>query len=131
MATTPNFTATPKTATGQVTTAQTTRDNPGSNIVTVVTSGASGSKIERIRICGTGTTTAGVVRLYKSDGTNHRLWKEVLVTAITPSTTVAVFESEVDCSGPGGALLLISGWSLRATTHNTETFNVHVEYSDY
>jgi hypothetical protein len=50
------------------------------------------------------------------------LWKENLVTAVTPSTTVAVFQTVL----LNQALILQSGWSLRASTNNAETFNIQV-----
>lgn len=107
----------------QATAANTNRDGTGT-IATVFTAGSSGSRIERVRINAAGTTTAGVIRLYIHDGTNARLFREILVSAITPSTTVETFSAEVDCSYNGAMLLLPSGYSLRVSTHNAETFNV-------
>lgn len=113
------YASTAKTAVAQVTTANTARDGTGT-IATVFTAGASGSRVDDILITATGTTTAGVVRLFLHDGTNARLWKEVLVSAITPSATVSPFTSSLTSQ----ALILQTGWSLRAATHNAETFNV-------
>jgi hypothetical protein len=121
MSTTAQYAATPRTAVAQVTTANTARDGTGT-LATVFTAGASGSRIDDILIIATGTTTAGVVRLFLHDGTNARLWKEVLVSAITPSTTLSPFSSALNSQ----ALVLASGWSLRASTNNAETFNVLV-----
>jgi hypothetical protein len=115
------YASTAKTAVAQISTANTARDGTGT-IATVFTAGASGSRIDDILITATGTTTAGVVRLFLHDGTNARLWKEVLVSAITPSTTVSPFSSTLNSQ----ALVLQSGWSLRASTNNAETFNVLV-----
>jgi hypothetical protein len=76
----------------------------------------------------TGTTTNGVIRFYLSldNGTTNRLICEKLVPSITPSTSVAAFRMEVnELAGfilPGGNTAL-----LRASTNNTETFNVIVE----
>lgn len=116
-----NYAATPKTAVAQVITANTARDGTGT-LATVFTAGASGSRIDDISIVATATTTAGVVRLFLHDGTNARLWKEILVSAITPSATVQVYSSMLNSQ----ALILQTGWSLRASTHNAETFNVCV-----
>jgi hypothetical protein len=121
MSTTANYASTPRAAAGQVSTANTARDGTGT-IATIFTAGASGSRVDDIAIVATGTTTAGVVRLFINDGTNSRLWQEILVTAITPSTTVQVW-SAVQLNQ---ALLLPNGWSLRASTNNAETFNVTV-----
>jgi len=121
MATTAQYASTVRTAQAQVSTANTNRNGTGT-IVTVFTAGSSGSRIDDIYITATGTTTAGVVRLFLNDGTNTYLFEEILVTAITPSTTVAVFQSVQLNLG----LILANGWSLRASTNNAETFNIQV-----
>lgn len=105
---------------GTLATAETSRTAP-STVVVIVTAGAQGTLIELVRVVATGTTTVGVVRLFLYDGANYFLLEEILVTAITPSTTVAVFEAEFV---PSKALILPTGWSLRATTHNSEGFKV-------
>lgn len=115
------YAAMPKTAVAQVTTANTARDGTGT-IATVFTAGASGSRIDDVTITAVATTTAGMVRLFLHDGTNARLLREVAVSAITPSGTVAAFTASLT----NLALVLQSGWSLRASTHNAETFNVCV-----
>lgn len=130
MATTPSFAATPRVDAIAIATANTARDGTGT-IGTAFTAGASGSRIERIRIQATVTTTAGVVRLFLHDGSTYFLLKEILVTAITPSTTVAAFSAEVDSSVLSQLTLLESGWSLRASTHNAENFNVFTFGGDF
>jgi hypothetical protein len=119
MATQATFT-TPKTWQAQLTAANTARDGSGST-VTVAAGGTSGSRIDKVRVVAAGTTTAGMVRLFVYDGTNTRLVKEVPVSAVTPSSTVEVFSAERDFFG---GLWLANGWSLKASTHNAETFNV-------
>jgi hypothetical protein len=121
MATTAQYASTVRTAQAQVSTANTNRNGTGT-IATVFTAGSNGSRIDDIYITATGTTTAGVVRLFLNDGTNTYLFEEILVTAITPSTTVAVFQSVQLNLG----LILANGWSLRASTNNAETFNIQV-----
>jgi hypothetical protein len=121
MATTAQYASTPRGAVAQVSTANTNRDGTGT-IVTVFTAGSSGSRVDDIWIVGTGTTTAGVVRLFINDGTNTRLWQEVMVTAITPSVSVQVFNTALF----NQALILPNGYSLRASTQIAETFNVIV-----
>jgi len=125
---TPIFTITPVAGIGQITTANTLRDGSGSNFVTIKTAGSFGTRIEYIRVVATGTVTTGVVRLWINDGSTNFLWKELLVTATTPSTSVEVFTVEYI---PTKALVLPSGYSLKATTHNTETFNVIAHGGDY
>lgn len=121
---TPIFVQTPFAWQGQITTANTNRDGSGT-MTTVATGSTNGDKVEHIDIVATGTTTAGVVRLYIGDASAViRLWKEILVTAITPSTSIAVWSASIDCSAPPNVLLLPTTWTLRASTHNSETFNV-------
>lgn len=128
MADKPAFAATPRLEVAQVSTANTNRDGTGT-IVTVFTAGASGSRIRRIEAKATGTTTAGMVRIFLHDGTNARLFSELPVPALTPSGTIAAFRSAlVEGINPGDLpLFLPSGWSIRAATHNAETFNIIVE----
>lgn len=121
MSTQAQYASTPRTAIAQATSANTNRDGTGT-IATVFTAGASGSRIDDVTITAVGTTTAGMVRLFLHDGTNARLLREVAVSAITPSGTVAAFTASLT----NLALVLQSGWSLRASTHNAETFNVCV-----
>lgn len=122
MATTAQYAATARTAVGQVTTANTNRNGTGT-IATIFTAGSSGSRIDDISIVATGTTTAGVVRLFLNDGTTSYLWQEILVPAITPSTTVAVFSAALLNQS---LIIASSSWSLRASTNNSETFNILV-----
>lgn len=126
---TPIFAQAVRHAAVSISTANTNRDGSGT-IGTVLTAGSDGSIVDHIDIAATGTTTAGVVRLYVHNGTTAFLWKEILVAAITPSTSVAVFTRSVDCSGNDNGMYLPNGWSLRASTHNAETFNVHAFGTD-
>lgn len=115
------YASTPRSALAQVTVANTNRDGTGT-LATVFTAGASGSRIDDICIQSTGTVTAGVVRLFIHDGTNARLWQEILVAATTPSTTVQAWGYTLI----NQALVLPTGYSLRASTNNAETFNLIV-----
>ena len=121
MATSAQYASTVRAAAAQVTTANTNRNGTGA-IVTVFTAGASGSRIDDISIDAVATTTAGVVRLFINDGTTSYLFQEILVTATTPSTTVAVWSTTL----LNQALVIPTGWSLRASTNNAETFNIIV-----
>lgn len=121
MAVQPQYAATPRAALGQVSTANTNRDGTGT-LATVFTAASTGSRIDDIVITATGTTTAGMVRLFLHDGTNARMLQEVSVSPVTPSATVQAWTQQL----LNLALILPSGWSLRASTHNAETFNVTV-----
>ncbi len=120
MAGTPNYAATPRCGLAAISTANTARDGTGT-LGTVLTAGSSGSRIDTIVVQATVTTTEGMVRLFVHDGTNARLWREVEVSAITVSATVAGFREEIALDQP---LLLPNGYSLRAAPHNAESFNV-------
>jgi hypothetical protein len=121
MATTAQYASTVQNASAQISTANTNRNGTGT-IVSVMTGATNGTRIDDIYIVATGTTTAGVVRLYVSDGSNIRLWQEILVSAVTPSTTIPVWSYTL----LNQALVLESGWSLQASTNNAETFNIIV-----
>jgi hypothetical protein len=116
----PIFTLTPIAACVAISTANTTRDGTGT-IGTVWSAGADGGRLEYVRVQATGTTTAGVVRLFIHTGAAYFLWKELLVSAVTPSTTVEAFSAEYVPTAP---LALPTGYSLRASTHNAEAFNI-------
>jgi len=127
--TTPIFTLTPQTACVAIATANANRDGTGT-IGTVLTAGAAGTRITRINIKATVTTTAGTVRLYIYTGATYFLWREILVTAITASATVAAFEYAIELLGER-ALILPTGYSLRASTEKAENFNIVAEGGDY
>jgi len=110
-----------------VSAANTLRDGTGT-IVDVFTPGAQGGEVELIRVVAQATTTAGVVRIFIHNGTAYRLYKELLVTAITPSATVEVFSIEFV---PTKRLILPAGYKLGASTHNAETFNVLAQGGNY
>lgn len=119
MAAAPNFAATVRASAANIATADTSRTSP-TNVGTVFTAGSSGSRVDEVNIVATGTTTAGVVRLWIFTGSVYYLLSETLVTAITPSTSIAVFSATLSYNN----LMLPSGHSLRATTNNSESFNV-------
>jgi len=136
----PKFTDGGRVWVNQVTTANANRDGTGT-IAVVATAGPAGSLIELVRVQAVGTTTAGMIRLYINDGTNTRLLKEIAVTAATPSATVQAFSAEFIPTEPlvlptfatpalTGAYTF-TNYSLRASTENTETFNIIASGGDY
>lgn len=127
MASTPNLPSTPRLAYGALSAANTNRDGTGT-IVDVLTGVAAGTRIDRVVIEATGTTTAGVVRLFLYDGSGYRLFYEQLVSAVTPSTSIAAARYEV---GFTDLVLPSSSWKLAASTHNAETFAVFAHGADY
>lgn len=120
MASSPVFIGAPKVWQQQISTANTARDGSGT-IGTIMSAGASGSRISGIRIMSVGTVTAGMIRFFINDGTNKYLWKERPVIAVTASGSAAGFDDEFII--PDG-LVLPTGWSLLAATNNAEVFNI-------
>lgn len=125
MAAVPQYAAAPKCGMAQIATANAARDGTGT-LGTVFTAGASGSRIDAILLKATAATTAGMVRLFVSDGTNHRLITELPVQAQTPSGTAPGWEAQLTTGNLSQVLPLVmpNGYSLRASTHNAESFNV-------
>lgn len=119
------FAATPRCAIAQISTANTGRDGTGT-IGTVFTAGASGSRIDAIDVTATGTTTAGMVRLFLHNGTTAYLWAELPVLALTPSATLPAWQAQITANTMSHLLPIVlpTGYSLRAATNNAETFNV-------
>jgi len=109
--------------------ANTFRDGTGT-IEDVFTPGAQGGEVELIRVQAQGVTTAGVIRLFIHNGTDYRLYKELLVAAITPSETIEAFSIEFV---PTKRLILPAGYKLCASTHvaEAEAFSVFAQGGNY
>ena len=118
----PIFVDTPVVGQARISTANTNRDGSGT-LGTVASGGSDGTRINQISIKATGTTSAGMVRFFIHDGTNYRLWREVIVTAITPTASKKSFEYYLSLKGEE-ALMLPNGYSLRAATHNANEFDI-------
>jgi hypothetical protein len=112
MATTPAFAATPNNASAQISsTADTSYTNPA-NAVTLFTAGSSGSKVEEIRMVGTGTTVAGVVNVFRKNGSSYYMFDSFVITVVTPSTTQDPFRASKTYAN----LILKSGDSIVASS---------------
>lgn len=111
--------ATARACTGTLSVANANRDGTGT-IVNVLAAGTAGSRIDEVRLVATGSTTAGMLRLYLFDGTNHHLLREVPVDANTASASNPVWQTALYDM----ALIMQAGTSLRASTHNAEGFKV-------
>ncbi len=132
MAATGNYAATPRCGIAQVSVANANRDGTGT-LATVLTAGASGSRIDAIDLKAVGTTTAGAVRLFIHDGTNARLLTEQPVLAITPSATAPSWEAQLNGNTMSQIfpILLPTGYSLRASTEKAEVINVFAVGGDF
>jgi hypothetical protein len=86
---------------------------------TIVTAGASGTKIEEITVHASkaapsglaATTVAGLVYIFLYDGATYHLFDVMTVSAVTGSATVAPFRT----SNRYPNLWIKSGWSLRVS----------------
>lgn len=132
MATNPQFAATPKVGIAQISTANTSLTGTGT-LGTIFTAGANGSRIDAIAIKGTGTSTSGMVRLFIHNGTTASLLTEIPVLAVTPSGTIPSWETQLNANSMAQVLPIIlpAGHSLRASTHNAETFNILATGGDF
>lgn len=131
--TAPIFTLTPQSPTVQLTTGQSTQDNPGSNFSDVLTAGANGTRVDRVVITSTGTSVAALVNLFIHDGTNARLIKQIAVTVAVGNTTTPVYTAEWVRTDGLPLVVLPSGFKLRATVTVTQTnaLNVTAFAGDY
>ena len=88
--TTPIFALTPQLYLARIT-GTTTNKSGGTtdNLVTLVTAAVNGTKVTQIGFKFVGTSTAGTLLIFISntDGTTLRLFDEILITAVTSSTT--------------------------------------------
>ena len=122
MSTTAQYASTPKFGSATLTTADTSLTAP-TTVGTIVTAGASGTRIDYIEIIGVATTVASLVNLFIYDGTTYILWQQVPVQVVTSSTTVPAFAAYLSSNSNSNImpLTLPTGYSLRATTSITQT----------
>jgi hypothetical protein len=126
MATAPNFAATPRCSSVSISTADTSRTAP-TNVGTLFTAGASGSRIDEIDITAAGTSTNNVVRIFIYNGTTYFLLQEIVITPITPSASIASFTTAITFN----SLVVPSGSSVRVTTNNAEAYHVTAFGGDF
>jgi len=90
---------------------------------TIVSAGASGTRIDYIEVMGVATTVAGLINLFVYDGTNYILWQQIPVQAITTATTTPSYTAAISSNGNANVmpLTLPTGYSLRATTTVAQT----------
>jgi hypothetical protein len=121
MALSPQYASTPINGAVNISTANSLRDGTGT-LGTLITAGTNGTRVDDIYITATGTTTAGMVRMFLSNGTTNYLIQELIVSAVTASATVPAWSQPINNKG----LILQSGWSLKFSTQNAESFNIVV-----
>ena len=119
MAANPQYVGTPKSPTVVISTANTNRDGTTGTYGTLMTAGASGSRVDRIRVQATGTTTAGMIRFFVGTA----LIYELPVVANAASATAPVFGANVTFDN---GLVLAASAVLKVATNNAESFAVSV-----
>lgn len=122
MSTSAQYASTPKFGSAVLTTADTSLTAP-STVGTIVSAGASGTRIDYIEVMGVATTVAGLINLFVYDGTNYILWQQIPVQAVTTSTTAPSYMAAMSSNGNANVmpLTLPTGYSLRATTTVAQT----------
>lgn len=120
MAANPVFAVTPRLASVSVATADSSYTAP-TNVGTLITGAATGTRISEIVIKGAATSAAAVVRIFLYDGSAYFLFDEVLVTAITASSTVRTFGTNVFYTN---LVLPSASWSVRVTTSVSQAMHV-------
>jgi hypothetical protein len=122
MSTTAQYASTPKFGSATLTTADTSLTAP-TTVGTIVSAGASGTRIDYIEIQGVATTVAGLINLFVYDGTTYMLWQQVPVIAVTSSTTSPAFVANLSSNGNSNVmpLTLPTGYSLRAAASVAQT----------
>lgn len=116
MASSPAYAATPNNGAALLTSLESSYTAP-TTTQTLLTAGASGTRLNRIVAKGVATTVAGKVLLFLYDGTTYHLFDELDITAVTLSTTVDAFRIERAYQD----LVLKTGWSLRAALSVAQT----------
>lgn len=105
-------------------TAQIQTANPNLNgtgtMSTLVVGTNPGTVVDEVTINATGTTTAGMIRMFIYDGTNTRLHSQIPVKNNTPSATSASWGIVLRPLN----LKLYLGQELRLSTEKAETFHV-------
>jgi len=122
MSTSAQYASTPVFGSATLTTADTSLTAPAT-VGTVLTAGASGTRIDYIDIQGVATTVAGLINLFVFDGTNYILWQQLPVQAVTSSTTAPAFALALSSNGNSNImpLTLPTGHSLRAAASVAQT----------
>jgi hypothetical protein len=112
MGATPQFASTPIAWAGLVPATADASLTAPTNVTTLGTAGASGSKVDEITCQAVATTVDGVVNVFLFDGSTYHLYDQFLVPAVTSSTTAKAWRSSRLYTN---LVLPSSSWSLRVT----------------
>lgn len=126
MAAAPTFAVTPRIGAVSIATADSSYTAP-TNVGTVLTGVAAGTRINEVVIKSAATSSAAVVRLFLYDGTTYWLFDEVVIAAITGSSTAATQRTRLTYDN---LVLPSASWSLRATTSVSQATHVTAHGAD-
>jgi len=122
----PNFATFPRTEAVRISTANANRDGTGT-VADLWVAPAAGSRIDKLSFMATGTTSAGMIRLYTKKSSVYRFYKEYQVTATTPSDSALAFNMQLN----GLAIILGNAVTLCVSTSKGETFDITAEGGDF
>ncbi|MDP2387948.1 MAG: hypothetical protein Q8M29_16360 [Bacteroidota bacterium] len=101
--------------------------NGSGTLVDILLGAANGTLIKTVTVKALSTTISpGMIRLFVYDGTNTRLLEEIEVIPGIQASINPTFEATVNLN-----LSLQSGYYLRASTEENESFNIIVESSNW
>lgn len=126
MSSNPLFTAVPRYAAAALSVANPNLDGTGTMGVGDFTSGANGSRVERVVIKALASTTAGMVRLFMTKGAEIKCLTEIPVTAVAKSASVAAFEQIIELN-----LVIPTGYTVKASTEKGEAMIAHIFGGDF
>ena len=86
------------------------------HVTTVATGAATGTMFSEVTFVGIGTTVAGRVNLFLFDGTTYHLYDQIMVNAVTPSTTLEVWRQ---VNTYNNLILPNATWTLVVTVMDT------------
>lgn len=121
MATSPVFAVIPRIGMAELSAANANRDGTTGTYVDVIVGASTGTRIAEIVVQASVTTTAGMVRLFITNGVTTRMFDEVTVTAATVSATVKGTRLSTTYNN---LILPNASWKIIASTHNANNINV-------
>jgi hypothetical protein len=120
MAASPVFAVTPRVTAVSVATADSSYTTP-TNVGTLITGAATGTRINEIVVKNAATSAAAIVRIFLYNGSTYWLFDEVTVAAATASATVQTNRVSTLYTN---LILPDNTWSVRVTTSVSQATHV-------
>ena len=128
--TTPIFVLTPFVQGVVISTANAALDGSGT-LASLITGGTNGSRVDWVRFIATQTSTQDVINIFIYNGTNNRLFDQVLVPPnITPSVANQAWQATW-YPPTGEPLFFKAAHILKASTNNGQTYHCNFGGGDY